>query len=251
MPPSCPQAVSWFPGLQLAPMQQPLGHEPAVHRHCPLWQTCPLMHCAVAPQRQVPLVEQVSAHAGLQLTQGPPPVPQVDSERVSHRLPLQQPAGQDAAVQRHCPDWQTWPLTQAGSTPHRHTPLDEQLSASTVEQLTQVEPMAPQVASVRASQRVPLQQPAGQETSSQTQVPLLHRWPGAQAGPPPQRHSPPAQRSATRSSHASQARPRVPQLSRDGSRQVRPLQQPLGQLAAQPLQAPASQLSDEPHAWQG
>jgi hypothetical protein len=55
---------------------------------------------------------------------------------------------------------------------------------------------------VPAWQVVPSQQPWEQDIASQTQAPFAQRWPAAQAGPTPQRHSPPeVQRSLAMASH--------------------------------------------------
>ena len=39
---------------QVVPLQQPVGHELASHRHTPLKHRWPTLQAAVVPQRQVP-----------------------------------------------------------------------------------------------------------------------------------------------------------------------------------------------------
>lgn len=122
-------------------------------------------------------------------------------------------------------------------------PSAVQLSAVMGSQLTQVAPAAPQVAKDRVSHALPVQQPPGHEFASQMQVPEEQLWPGPQAAPVPQRHSPLAQWSALLSSQAVHTAPVAPQLASDGASQLFPRQQPVVHELASHTQAPFSQRS--------
>jgi hypothetical protein len=116
----------------------------------------------------------------------------------------------------HSPAAQRWPPAQAGPVPHSQAPVAPQRLALLVSQAVQALPPVPQVARAGVSHAPPLQHPAGHEVASQTQAPLLHRWPAAQGGPPPQRHAPSAEQvSALPSSQPTQAPPAVPQVETD------------------------------------
>jgi hypothetical protein len=69
----------------VVPLQQPFGHEAALHPHEPEMHCCPAPHAA----------------------QLAPPVPQepFDCEVAGSHVPLdvQQPLGHDVALQTHCP----------------------------------------------------------------------------------------------------------------------------------------------------
>ncbi len=103
--PPVPQAVIPVPGRQLAPEQQPFGQDVPLQMHWPPLQSCPEPHAAPLPHVHTPPVHPspVLPHA----THAAPAVPQLLAEGVSHTLPLQQPLGQEAALQTH------WPPTQA------------------------------------------------------------------------------------------------------------------------------------------
>jgi len=177
--PLAPHAI--VPGtLQVAPEQQPLAHAPAQ-----LLQTPPL---------------QVSTPG--QVSQAPPAVPhELVALPARHEVPLQQPR-HETGSHMQTPPTQCWPGTHGTSLPHRQTPSAEQLSVRTRSQETQVAPPAPHVVNDRVSHRLPLQQPLGHDVASQTQLPAAQRWPGPQAGAPPQRQVPLLQASALLGSHA-------------------------------------------------
>lgn len=177
-------------------MQQPFAQEVAsqVHRPVVLSHSWPDPHDA-------------------QVT---PPVPQepFDSDAYgSHVLPLQQPAGQDAASHTHCPvvRLHSWPVAHAPQVapPAPHDVFDSLESASQdppVQQPAQDEPphvhapiehesplphtlhAAPAVphwlpdCEAKGTHVLPLQQPAGHEVASQTHFPLeVHSSPDGQA----------------------------------------------------------------------
>jgi hypothetical protein len=78
---------------------------------------------------------------------------------------LQQPAGQDAAVQAHCPPTHCCPLGQGEKeVPQAQVPKLEQRSAVSASQAAQAEPDEPHAdGDVGETQLLPAQQPVGQE----------------------------------------------------------------------------------------
>lgn len=77
----------------------------------------------------MPALEQLSVVVASQAMQLDPCVPQVVTERLLHVPPEQHPEGQVVASQTQFPTTQVVPAEQAGSVPHLHSPLKEQLSA--------------------------------------------------------------------------------------------------------------------------
>jgi hypothetical protein len=140
----------------------------------------PAGHCAPAPQRQVPSMEQVSATVESHVVQVPPPTPQA-----AGRLPLLQvfPAQQPEQLlgsHTQFPPMQCAPTAHWEVAPQRHEPSAAQLSARVALQAMQEPPGAPQRATVVGlTQLFELQQPVGQLVESQTQFPPLHRCPAA------------------------------------------------------------------------
>jgi hypothetical protein len=115
------------------------------------------------------------------------------------------------------------------------------VSATVVSQVRQIVPAAPQACTDAARHVVPLQHPVGQLVWSQTHRPLVQRWPGAQAGPMPQRQTPFPHESAP-PVQARHALPPVPQAMSEEAWHTPLKQHPLGQFCAlQPSQAPATQ----------
>jgi hypothetical protein len=106
----------------------------------------------------------------------PPIGPQVESDKATQELLLQHPVVHELLSQVHAPSRQRCPVAQAAPAPHRHAPMDEQLSAVPPAQVTQVIPPAPQLdVSVGTLHEVPLQHPEGQEVPSQIQNPPEQR----------------------------------------------------------------------------
>lgn len=166
----------------------------------------------------------------------------------TQRLFWQQPLAQLVASQTHWPATHRWPVSQAAPPPQRHAP-SAQVSATVASQVRQTVPPSPQACADGATQVVPVQQPVGQLVGSQTHRPLLHRWPGEQAGLVPQRHTPLPHESAL-PVQARHALPLVPHVKSDEAWQTPLKQQPLGQFcASQPSQAPARQAWLEGHCW--
>jgi hypothetical protein len=95
---------------QVAPSQQPLGHEAGLQTHLPPTHLCAAPHSAAPPQVQAPVAEQASARVVSQPTQTAPPLPQVVSDGALQVAPEQQPPGQLVALQPlQCPAVQVWP----------------------------------------------------------------------------------------------------------------------------------------------
>jgi hypothetical protein len=228
-PPLVPQLDSEA-GMQLVPLQQPLGQLVASHTQAPPAQRWPLVHAAPVPQRQAPLA-QPSAIVGSHATQAAPPLPHAPAAGERQLAPEQQPLAQVIALQSvqtpalHDPDGQAW----------------------------QAAPAVPQaLGSVPLWQLVPEQQPVGQELPSHTQAPATQCWPLAQRAPLPQAQAPPRHESATTGSQAKQTEPDEPHALADGVTQAEPLQQPLGHTPGlQPLHMPPTQSCPVGHGWQG
>lgn len=213
-----PHAVQALPALphcavlvlvtQVVPLQHPVGHEVASQRQMPPAQRWPAPHAGPAPQRHWPPLQVLAVLP--QATHVVPPPPHCDVEvLVTHVEPLQHPEGHEVASHTQVPDRQRWPVPHAAPPPHRQAP-PRQVSA-VAPQLVQVTPLTPQAdAELPATHDVPLQQPA-QVALSQTQVPPEQRWPTLHAAPPPHRHCPLVQRSASRVLQVLHALPDAPQ----------------------------------------
>jgi hypothetical protein len=185
----------------------------------PPQQRWPQPHTGPLPQRHTP-PEHVSALAVSQATQVDPAMPHAEAVGVVQVNPAQHPAPQLLALH---------PL----QAPPLHDPGRHDRHAA---------PEIPQaVGSVPARQLVPEQQPL-QESQSHTQLPLAQRWPLAQGGALPHLQAPLVQVSAFAGSQTTQVAPPTPQAVAVGVAQVRPEQQPAGQLDLHSSQAPAVQL---------
>lgn len=162
-----PQRVSWVPGSQVFPEQQPFGqlsglqvHVPATHSWfaAHAWPHAPQFPCSLDVSTQA-AAQQVSAFGG-QLRHALPPLPHavlaVPGWQVS---PSQHPSAQLAAVHRHAPSTQAVPAGQAAHAA----------------------PWTPHCAGfVPARQVAPSQQPL-QRLPSQVQTPPMQDWPATQA----------------------------------------------------------------------
>ena len=58
--PAPPHCAAVVPGSQVLPLQQPVGHEAALHTHCPETHRCPAPHAAPEPHWQPPEAPQPS-----------------------------------------------------------------------------------------------------------------------------------------------------------------------------------------------
>lgn len=134
--------------------------------------------------------------------------------------------------------------------PQEQLPPLEQVSAEIGSHALHAEPATPHSKSERDLQVVPSQQPSGQESAPQPQMPPTHCCPAAHWGPLPHRHPPVAlQPSEAMVLQAAQAAPFGPQVASVRGLQVEPVQQPEVQEAAQPLQAPLVQVSVPGQPW--
>jgi hypothetical protein len=97
----------------------------------------------------MPAAEQLSVSSGSQTLQGFPAMPHSPIEEGLQMPLLQQPCGQLSMSQTQIPVGQCWCSPQAGCVPHWQLPSDEQVSASSGSQLTQVAPLTPQVEGYR------------------------------------------------------------------------------------------------------
>jgi hypothetical protein len=215
---------------QVAPAQQP-PHVAAQPLQVPLSQLWPLGHGK----------------------QAAPPVPQCAALGAAMQWsPSQQPPGQDSGVQVHAPFTHAWSEAHTSLAPQRHFPSLEQLSVRVASQAWQERPGPAHVALAKSRQMPLSQQPLGQLSVLQMQVPpVAHCMPVPQEGLAPQLQRPSTEQlSALPLTHATQAAPLLPQVPRLGARQRVPAQQPLVQVCKQPLHAPFWQLSPPGHCSQ-
>jgi hypothetical protein len=124
--PPVPQAASVFPGWQLLLLQQPIGHEVALHTQFPPWQSWPMEHApAIAPHTQTPAALQASV-VPMHVIHTFPPAPQALAlVAVTQVEPMQHPVQPDVVLQTHCPLMQRLPDPQAALVPHRHVPAEQ------------------------------------------------------------------------------------------------------------------------------
>ena len=194
----------------------------------------------------------MSASPAGQATQAEPALPQVAVVGGVQTPDAQQPVAQLPALHApplQVPALQVWPAAHAGPEPQRQAPVAEQLSASVAEQLTQLDPPAPQDESVRALHVLLWQHPLGHDVASHTHRPTTQRWPPGHAAAPPQLHTPAAEQLSVRfESHAAHAIPEAAQVERVSAEQVVPAQHPLGQEMASHAHAPPMQRWPAPHS---
>jgi hypothetical protein len=158
--------------------QQPLAQDVPSQMQAPFTQRWPLAHAApVLPQVHVPLLVQVSAVAP-HVPHVPPAVPQVVRVWASHTPLLQQPFGQEVALQVHVPPTHAWPCAHSLPPPHEQEP-ELQPFERVVSQAAHAAPAVPQVLSVLGVMQVtpPWQQPLAHEAALQTHCPATHCWP--------------------------------------------------------------------------
>lgn len=241
-PPPLPHIAAAVPGRQLAPEQQPDGHEAPSQTHTPAMQRDPSAQGAPVPQAQVPAGVQRLAVMP-QRTQALPPMPQLPTARSRQTFPTQQPSGHDVASQTQAPPTQRWPAVQAAPAPQTQTPPAVQLSATVELQGRQTLPAVPHLVKDGVAQLLPSQHPVEQEVAPHPHTPFWQRRPAPQAGPAPQLQAPVAEHpSAETGSQPTHTAPPTPQVASEGGLQVAPEQQPSAQVALQPLQRPSVQL---------
>jgi hypothetical protein len=148
---------------QVAPRQQPEGHEPPLHMQVPPEHSCPAPHDGFVPHRHSPELEHVSEAVPLHAAQAAPPFPQLAVVLPPRQVaPEQQPLGQEVALQIQVPAEQIWPAAHCAPVPHWHAPVLEQLSESSVLHAEHAAPPIPHAASDGELHVEPEQQP-GQE----------------------------------------------------------------------------------------
>jgi hypothetical protein len=170
-----PQAPLDVPARQVLFEQQPLAQDVPSQMQAPFTQRWPLAHAApVLPQVHVPLLVQVSAVAP-HVPHVPPAVPQVVRVWASHTPLLQQPFGQEVALQVHVPPTHAWPCAHSLPPPHEQEP-ELQPFERVVSQAAHAAPAVPQVLSVLGVMQVtpPWQQPLAHEAALQTHFPATH-----------------------------------------------------------------------------
>lgn len=134
----------------------------------------PVAQAGLAPHRQSPAEEQVSAfepHA----THAAPLGPQVAVERLAQvPLAVQHPAAHEVASQTQAPPRQRSPDAHGTLAPQRHEPAVQTLAVTPHE--TQAPPLVLQELSAIAVQFPAAEQhPVGHEVPSQTQRPFTQR----------------------------------------------------------------------------
>jgi hypothetical protein len=107
-PPALPQVVRvWVSQTPL--LQQPPGHEVALHTHVPLTHAWPCAHSFPLPHEQEPPAHPLERKLS-HVWQALPPAPHVVIEAVSQVVPfVQHPVGHEAALHTHAPAMHCWP----------------------------------------------------------------------------------------------------------------------------------------------
>jgi len=191
--PALPHALSVLPPWHWLPAQHPDAHEVASHTHPPLRQCWPMTHAAPLPHLHTPAAEQESDSPVGHAAHAVPGGAQAAREKVVHAPCEQQPLVHDVGSQVQTP-WEQWrPAPHGGPVPHLHEPLESQVSAAIMSQLTHVAPAAPHAWSDRGSHVAPLQHPPEHDVASHplhapasvhTQAPPTQLCPGGHARPP-------------------------------------------------------------------
>jgi hypothetical protein len=122
--PFAPHAVAVRAVVQVEPAQHPLGQFAPLHvfaTHEPETQRWFAPQAAPDPHRQLPPVHE-SAALALQATHAAPAVPQVEIALVLQTPAAQQPVGQEAESQTHCPPAHRVPGPHAGPVPQAQLP---------------------------------------------------------------------------------------------------------------------------------
>jgi hypothetical protein len=224
--PPVPHTASVVAGeVQVAPTQQPSGHDDALQTHTPPEHSWPAAQAAPLPHEQAPAVEQLSVWPGAHAIHAAPPAPHSESERALQVGPEQQ-VGHVAAHPLQAPWLQVW---LAG-------------------QLWQAVPALPQAAALSPVWQLPdAQHPVGQAIPSQTHAPFRHRWPIAQAAPAPQLQTPAEEQlsdcSMLQGPHVS---PGGAHAEREVGVHVSPSQHPPGHDVGSHTQAPEEQCCPGP-----
>jgi hypothetical protein len=242
--PATPHApVVWVATLtQTFPLQQPPGHDEALHTQTPdELHTWPAAHGALPPQRHRPPVHALALLP--QPTHALPPLPHCESDGVVQVRPAQQPLGQLAESHAHALPVQCWLAGHAGPVPHPQLPSLRHALLVSIEHEAQAPPLLPHAPVECGLHVVPLQQPLGQLVAVQRHWPSTHSWPSPHGGLVPHRHWPLVHAGALRGSHAAQSVD-VPHCELDCIpvvMHVPLLQQPAQLDGSHPTHCPASQ----------
>ena len=122
---------------QIAPLQQPPGHDVPSQTHSPLVAALAARaRRASGRTRRSRRRRSDRPWPESQALQAAPLAPQLPSDGAVQTLPLQHPFGHDVASQAHAPPTQRWPLPHGGPLPHAHAPAIEQVSAFVASQAT-------------------------------------------------------------------------------------------------------------------
>ncbi len=191
-----------------------------MHTHAPLTQPVPAAQVGFTPHWHFPVLAQLSARVGSQVTQAAPPRPQLPVDGAAQVVPEQQPPGQFVVLQLlQTPPAQIRPAQSWHAAP----PAPHALLAVPVRHV------------------VPEQQPLAQDVLSQTQAPLTQRWPAPHGAPVPHWQVPAVEHRSEAAPQLTQALPETPQLPTAAVLHVVPLQQPLRHESASQMQAPPTQ----------
>jgi hypothetical protein len=131
--------------LHVPAEQHPDAQDVESQMQLPPTQRCPTEQGPAEPQEHWPSAEQLSAAVALQLAHASPAGAHVDKVRGVQTLPVQQPFGQDVALQTQVPPEQTCPVPQGGPLPQAQLPVAEQLFATVAVQAMHAEPFFPHV----------------------------------------------------------------------------------------------------------
>jgi hypothetical protein len=145
--------------MQVAPLQQPSGHEVASQLQRPATQRCPSAHAALPPHEHSPDAEHPSALSALHATHAAPAAPHVAAVAARQTVPLQQPSGQV--------------VVQLEQAPSHVSPAGHAVHCS---------PACPQAeTSCPLSHVAPLQQPSGHDAALHVHAPPTHACPAPHA----------------------------------------------------------------------
>ena len=214
--------------LHVGPEQQPVAQVAAQPVHAPAAQ--------LSPEGQ--------------LSHMLPPLPHAPAVLPAwHALPKQQPVPHETPSHVQWPLRHRVPAPQAGPVPQRQWPAVEQLSADPGVHAVQAVPGVPHEASDGNVHDVPSQHPFGQDVASHTHTPCAQCRPALHGTLVPHRQAPvPEQLSARTGSHATQLAPAEPQVDKERSSHVCPLQHPLGHDVASQTHSPPLHRCPSPHA---
>jgi hypothetical protein len=217
-------------GTQVSPLQQPSGHEVALHTHAPPTQACPTAHASLEPHAHAP-PRHASLRVASQARQVFPEEPHDVTELVRQVAPSQQPLGHEVASHTQEPPRQRWPAPHAALAPQVHAPA-VQVSATLGSHTVHDEPLVPHAVSEATVQTPPRQQPVGHVVAEQLA---------------PASASPASAAPSTAASSAPSASASVAIESEEAPSPASPAS-PASPVSALPSSAPSSPLAPSPSA---